>query len=84
MAFRSALVLPSFLSRRGLHTLVVADHNNLKLKDASLASIVAAGKIGGKVSVLVAGQGITLLHFLLFLFLFKIEFCNFFVFFRLL
>lgn len=39
------------------HTLVVADHDNAKLLEPTLASVSAATKIGGKVTVLVAGTG---------------------------
>ena len=39
------------------HTLVLADHDNSKLADATLSAVTAASKIGGKVTVVVAGQG---------------------------
>jgi hypothetical protein len=39
------------------HTLVIADHDNSKLLEPTLASVSAATKIGGKVTVLVAGSG---------------------------
>ena len=41
---------------RGLHTLVLSEHNNVKLSDATLAAVTAAMKIGPTVSVLVAGS----------------------------
>ena len=41
---------------RTIHTLVIADHENGKLASATLASITAASKIGGSVSLLVAGE----------------------------
>lgn len=37
-------------------TLVIAEHDNVSLKDATLAVVTAAGKLGGDVHVLVAGQ----------------------------
>lgn len=38
-------------------TLVIADHNNSALSDATAKTITAASKLGGDVVVLVAGQG---------------------------
>ena len=37
--------------------LVIAEHDNAVLKGATLNTVAAAGKIGGDVTVLVAGQG---------------------------
>ncbi len=38
-------------------TLVIADHNNKALNDATAKTVTAASKLGGDVVVLVAGQG---------------------------
>ena len=38
-------------------TLVIADHNNKALSDATAKTVTAASKLGGDVVVLVAGQG---------------------------
>jgi electron transfer flavoprotein alpha subunit len=38
-------------------TLVIADHNNSALSDATAKTVTAASKLGGDVVVLVAGQG---------------------------
>ena len=38
-------------------SLVLAEHDNAVLKDATLAAITAAGQLGGEVHVLVAGKG---------------------------
>ncbi|NIJ42444.1 electron transfer flavoprotein alpha subunit [Parvibaculum indicum] len=38
-------------------TLVIADHNNAELGDATAKTVTAAAKIGGDVHVLVAGKG---------------------------
>ena len=38
-------------------TLVIADHNNADLGDATAKTVSAAAKIGGDVHVLVAGKG---------------------------
>lgn len=40
-----------------MSSLVLAEHDNSFLKDATLATITAAGQLGGEVHVLVAGQG---------------------------
>lgn len=40
-----------------MNTLVLADHDNSVLRDATLAAVTAAGKLGGEVHVLVAGEG---------------------------
>ncbi|MEX6725843.1 electron transfer flavoprotein subunit alpha/FixB family protein [Parapedomonas caeni] len=40
-----------------MSVLVLADHDNASLKDATLAVVTAAGKLGGDVHVLVAGAG---------------------------
>jgi electron transfer flavoprotein alpha subunit len=40
-----------------MSVLVLADHDNAELKDATLAAVTAAGKLGGDVHVLVAGKG---------------------------
>ena len=40
-----------------MSVLVLADHDNQKLGDATLAAVTAAGKLGGDVHVLVAGKG---------------------------
>jgi electron transfer flavoprotein alpha subunit len=40
-----------------MSTLVLAEHDNADLKDATLATITAAGQLGGDVHVLVAGSG---------------------------
>lgn len=41
-----------------MSVLVVAEHDNVSVKDATLAAVTAAGKLGGDVHVLVAGQGV--------------------------
>ena len=38
-----------------MNVLVLAEHNNASLKDATLAVVTAAGELGGDVHVLVAG-----------------------------
>lgn len=38
-------------------TLVIADHDNSELKQATLAVVAAAGEMGGDIAMLVAGQG---------------------------
>ncbi|OYU14674.1 MAG: electron transfer flavoprotein subunit alpha [Alphaproteobacteria bacterium PA4] len=40
-----------------MSTLVLAEHDNVELKDATLAAVTAAGQLGGDVHVLVAGKG---------------------------
>ena len=40
-----------------MSVLVVAEHDNASVKDATLAAVTAAGKLGGDVHVLVAGAG---------------------------
>jgi len=40
-----------------MSSLVLAEHDNAVLKDATLATITAAGQLGGEVHVLVAGKG---------------------------
>ena len=40
-----------------MSTLVLAEHDNADLKDATLATITAATQLGGDVHVLVAGAG---------------------------
>ena len=40
-----------------MSSLVLAEHDNSVLKDATLATITAAGQLGGEVHVLVAGKG---------------------------
>jgi electron transfer flavoprotein alpha subunit len=40
-----------------MSVLVVAEHDNASVKDATLAAVGAAGKLGGDVHVLVAGKG---------------------------
>ncbi|MCH8683830.1 electron transfer flavoprotein subunit alpha/FixB family protein [Pedomonas mirosovicensis] len=40
-----------------MSVLVLAEHDNTGLKDATLAAVTAASKLGGDVHVLVAGQG---------------------------
>ncbi len=40
-----------------MSSLVLAEHDNKVLKDATLATITAAGQLGGEVHVLVAGSG---------------------------
>ncbi|TRW14818.1 electron transfer flavoprotein subunit alpha/FixB family protein [Glacieibacterium frigidum] len=40
-----------------MSSLVLAEHDNKVLKDATLATITAAGQLGGEVHVLVAGAG---------------------------
>ena len=40
-----------------MSSLVYAEHDNAVLKDATLATITAAGQLGGEVHVLVAGEG---------------------------
>jgi electron transfer flavoprotein alpha subunit len=40
-----------------MSTLVIAEHDNASLKDATLAVVTAAAKMGGDVHVLVAGAG---------------------------
>ena len=42
-----------------MSVLVLAEHDNNTLKDATLAAVTAAGKLGGDVHVLVAGQGVS-------------------------
>lgn len=42
-----------------MSVLVLAEHDNNSLKDATLAAVTAAGKLGGDVHVLVAGQGVS-------------------------
>src|SRR3546814_6348145 len=39
-------------------TLVIAEHNNQKLNDATAKTVTAASKLGAEVHVLVAGQGL--------------------------
>ena len=39
-----------------MSALVLAEHDNTVLKDATLAAVTAAGKLGGEVHVLVAGE----------------------------
>ena len=39
-----------------MSVLVLAEHDNASLKDATLAAVTAAGQLGGEVHVLVAGQ----------------------------
>ena len=39
-----------------MSVLVLAEHDNTSLKDATLAAVTAAGKLGGEVHVLVAGS----------------------------
>ena len=39
-------------------TLVIAEHNNQKLNDATAKTITAAAKLGAEVHVLIAGQGL--------------------------
>lgn len=41
-----------------MSVLVLAEHDNNTLKDATLAAVTAASKLGGDVHVLVAGQGV--------------------------
>ena len=41
-----------------MSTLVLAEHDNVYLKDATLAAVTAAGQLGGEVHVLVAGDGV--------------------------
>jgi electron transfer flavoprotein alpha subunit len=38
-------------------SLIIADHDNSKLLESTLSVVTAAGKIGGDVTVLVAGSG---------------------------
>jgi len=40
-----------------MSVLVLAEHDNAVLKDATLATVTAAGQLGGEVHVLVAGSG---------------------------
>ncbi len=40
-----------------MSALVLAEHDNVELKDATLAAVTAAGQMGGDVHVLVAGKG---------------------------
>ncbi len=40
-----------------MSVLVLAEHDNASLKDATLAAVTAAGQFGGNVHVLVAGKG---------------------------
>jgi electron transfer flavoprotein alpha subunit len=40
-----------------MSVLVLAEHDNASLKDATLAAVTAAGQLGGEVHVLVAGHG---------------------------
>jgi electron transfer flavoprotein alpha subunit len=40
-----------------MSTLVLAEHDNKSLKDATLAAVTAAGQLGGEVHLLVAGEG---------------------------
>ena len=40
-----------------MSVLVLAEHDNAELKDATLAAVTAAGQLGGDVHVLVAGAG---------------------------
>ena len=40
-----------------MSVLVVAEHDNASLKDATLAAVTAAGELGGEVHLLVAGFG---------------------------
>jgi electron transfer flavoprotein alpha subunit len=40
-----------------MSVLVLAEHDNARLKDATLAAVTAAGQLGGEVHVLVAGHG---------------------------
>ena len=40
-----------------MSVLVLAEHDNAVLKDATLAAVTAAGQLGGEVHVLVAGEG---------------------------
>ncbi len=40
-----------------MSVLVLAEHDNAELKDATLAAVTAAGQLGGDVHVLVAGKG---------------------------
>lgn len=40
-----------------MSSLVLAEHNNAELKDATLATVTAAAALGGDVHVLVAGKG---------------------------
>lgn len=40
-----------------MSVLVLAEHDNKVLKDATLAAVTAAGELGGEVHLLVAGQG---------------------------
>lgn len=47
----------SSTSNRFASTLVVADHDNATLNAATLSVVSAAGKVGGDVTVLVAGSG---------------------------
>jgi len=42
-----------------MSVLVLAEHDNNTLKDATLAAVTAASKLGGDVHVLVAGQGVS-------------------------
>jgi len=41
-----------------MSVLVLAEHDNNTLKDATLAAVTAAGQLGGEVHLLVAGQGV--------------------------
>jgi electron transfer flavoprotein alpha subunit len=40
-----------------MSVLVLAEHDNIVLKDATLAAVTAAGELGGEVHLLVAGSG---------------------------
>ena len=42
--------------------LVIAEHDNSSIKPATLNAVTAATQIGGDVHVLVAGQGLSLIH----------------------
>jgi len=42
-----------------MSVLVLAEHDNNTLKDATLAAVTAASKLGGDIHVLVAGQGVS-------------------------
>lgn len=52
-----AAFAPRWFSTGSGRVLVIAEHNNKQLNNASLSAVAAASKLGGDVTVLVAGHG---------------------------